>query len=113
MWTPEDEAAWDRQAAQVRADVQAWRAAHPRATLKQIEREIDRRLAAARARLVEAMAQAGPVAATPPACPGCGAAMTWEGDRTRRLTTTHDEGIALSRRYARCPRCGAGVFPPG
>ena len=69
MWTPEDEAAWDRQAAQVRAEVQAWRATRPQATLTQIEQEVDRRLAAARARLVEAVAQAGPVAAAPPACP--------------------------------------------
>jgi hypothetical protein len=113
MWTPEDEAAWDRQAAQVRADVQAWRAAHPAATLKQIEQEVDRRLAAARARLVEAAALAGPVAATPPPCPACGGAMRWEGERTRRLTTTHDEAIELTRRYARCPRCGSGLFPPG
>lgn len=112
MWTPEDEAAWDRQAARVRAEVQAWRATHPQATLTQIEQEIDRRLASARARLVEAVAQAGPVAAAPPAGPDCGAAMAWEGERTRRLTTTHDEAIALRRRYARCPRCGTGLFPP-
>ncbi len=113
MRTPEEDAAWDRQAAQVRADVQAWRAAHPQATLKQIEQEVDRQLAAARARLVAAAALAGPVDVAPPACPECGAAMTWEGERTRRLTTTHDEVIELRRRYARCPRCGTGLFPPG
>jgi hypothetical protein len=27
------------------------------------------------------------------------------------LTTSHDEAIALTRRYARCPRCGTGLFP--
>jgi hypothetical protein len=113
MKTPEDEAAWDRQAAEARATVQAWRAAHPQATLKQIEAEVDRQLAAARARLVEAMALTGPVAAAAPPCPDCGGAMTWEGERTRRLTTTHDEALALTRRYARCPRCGTGLFPPG
>ena len=112
MRTPDDEAAWDRRAAQVRADVQTWRAAHPRATLKQIEQEVDRRLAAARARLVEAMALTEPTE-FPPVCPDCGAAMAWEGARTRRLTTTHDEVIVLTRRYARCSACGAGLFPPG
>ena len=113
MSTPEDEVAWDRLAAQVRADVQAWRTAHPRATLAQIEVEVDRRLAAARARLVEAVAVAGPPEAAPPPCPECGGPMRWDGARTRRLTTTHDEAIALTRRYARCPACGAGLFPPG
>lgn len=113
MRTPEDEAAWDRQAAEARAAVQAWRVAHPTATLSQIEQEVDRQLATARARLVEAMALAGPAEAAPPACPECGAAMRWDGARTRRLTTTHDAAIALTRRYARCPACGAGLFPPG
>jgi hypothetical protein len=112
MQSPDDEAGWDRQAAEARAAIQAWRTAHPQATLKQIEQEVDRQLAVVRARLVEAAALAGPVAAAPP-CPDCGGPMRWEGARTRRLTTTHDEAIALTRRYARCPRCGTGLFPPG
>ncbi len=113
MQTPNDAAAWDRQAAEARAAVQAWRAVHPRATLTDIEGEVDRQLAVARARLIEAAVVAGSVAATRPACPDCGGAMTWDGERTRHLTTTHDEAIALTRRYARCPRCGTGLFPPG
>jgi hypothetical protein len=113
VWTPEDEAAWDRQAAQVRIELQAWRAAHPRATLREIEQEVDRRLAAARARLVEGAALGGPAEATAPACPGCGGPMRWDGERARRLTTTHDQTVVLTRRYARCPRCGTGLFPPG
>jgi hypothetical protein len=113
MSTPEDGAAWDRAAAQARAGVEAWRAAHPRAALKEIEVEVDRRLAAARAQLIAAAAQAGPGEAAAPACPTCGGPMRWDGERTRRLTTTHDEAIDLTRRYARCPACGAGFFPPG
>lgn len=113
MRTPEDEVAWDRQAAAVRAAVQAWRAAHPRATLAEIEREVDRRLAVVRAGLVEAAALAGPVEETPPPCPACGGPTTWDGERRRRLTTTHGEAVELPRRYARCPACGAGLFPPG
>lgn len=113
MQTPDDAAAWDRQAAEARAAVQAWRAVHPRATLTEIEGEVGRHLAVARARLIEAAAMAESVAATPPACPDCDGVMTWDGGRTRRLTTTYDETIALTRRYARCPRCGTGLFPPG
>lgn len=113
MNTPEDEATWDRAAAQARASVEAWRAAHPRATLKEIEVEVDRRLAAVRAQLIAAAAQAGPVEAAAPPCPTCGEPMRWDGERTRRLTTAHDQTVALTRRYARCPACGAGFFPPG
>lgn len=109
---PDDGAAWERQAAQARADLQAWRAAHPRATLREIEQEVDRRLAASRAQLVEALAVAAPEAAPPP-CPDCGGPMRRDGERVRRLTPTHDRSVALTRRYARCPACGAGLFPPG
>lgn len=113
MWTATDEVAWDRRVAQARVEVQAWRAAHPQATLRQIEQEIDARLAPARARLVEAIALASPVETTPATCPACRVMMAWEGTRQRRLTTTHNEPLALTRRYARCPRCGTGLFPPG
>jgi hypothetical protein len=113
MNTSEDEGVWAREAAQARAAIATWRAAHPQATLRQIEVEVDRQLAGVRARLVAATAMAGPVAALPPPCPDCGTPMRWDGERTRRLTTTHGEEIALPRRYARCPVCGAGLFPPG
>jgi len=109
----EDEGPWEREAARARAAVAAWRVAHPQATLRQIEVEVDRRLAAARARLIAAVAQAGPVEEEPPPCPACGTPMTWDGERTRRLTTTHDQPVELTRRYARCPACGTGLFPPG
>jgi ribosomal protein S27AE len=99
---------------QVLAEVRAWRAAHPRATLREIEQAVDGRLAAARARLVAAAAAAdADPAADPPGCPACGAAMADDGPRTRRLRTAHEQVIALTRSYARCPRCGTGLFPPG
>jgi hypothetical protein len=118
MWTPEREGEWERLAAQVLGEMKAWRTAHPRATLGEIEREVDARLATARAKLLEATALAGPegdpaTGAAPPSCPACGAAMTVEGKRTRRLRTTHEQEVVLTRRYTRCPACGTGVFPPG
>ena len=48
------ETAWDRQAAETRAAIQVWRHAHPQATLKEIEQEVDRRFATVRAGLVGA-----------------------------------------------------------
>jgi predicted RNA-binding Zn-ribbon protein involved in translation (DUF1610 family) len=113
MSTLTNEAAWEREAAQARATLEAWRAAHPQATLRQIEIEVDRHLAGVRARLLEGAAVAGPAEPIPPPCPACGEPMHWDGERTRQLTTTHDATITLTRRYARCPACGTGLFPPG
>jgi hypothetical protein len=113
MLPPEHETTWDQQVAATRQAIAVWRTAHPDATLKDIEQEVDRQLAAMRAGLIAATATTGPVAALPPPCPACGGPMRWEGDRTRHLTTTHNEAIALTRRYARCPECGTGLFPPG
>ena len=118
MWTPEIEGEWTRLTAQALAELGEWRAAHPRATLGEIEQEVDARLAAARAKLLEAAAVAGPDGdpargAAPPVCPACGAVMVVEGERTRRLRTTHEQELVLRRSYTRCPACGTGVFPPG
>jgi YgiT-type zinc finger domain-containing protein len=117
MWTPEIEEEWTRLTAQALAEMGDWRAAHPRATLAEIEREVDARLATARAKLLEAAAGTHPggdpaLAAEPPVCPVCGGGLVVEGARTRRLRTTQEREIALTRRYARCPACGTGVFPP-
>ncbi len=113
MPLPEFPVAWDRQAADARTAIEAWRLAHPAATLKDIEQEVDRQLAAVRAGLVAALADTQLVTTGPPPCPECGGPMRWDRERTRRLITTHDEPIDLTRRYARCPECGTGLFPPG
>jgi hypothetical protein len=118
MWTPEIEGEWRRLSDQVLAEMGAWRAAHPRATLAESEREVDARLAPARAALLEAAAVAGPAGdpalrVVPPVCPACGAALVVEGKRTRRLRTTHEQEVVLPRHYTRCPACGTGGFPPG
>lgn len=117
-WSPELEEEWTQLSDEILAEVKAWRAQHPQATLYEIEAEVDARLGVARSRLLEATALAGPVAdpaaaGERPVCPECGAAMRLEGTRTRRLTTTHNRAVTLARRYARCPRCGTGLFPPG
>ena len=115
MRLAEDDGRWERAAAEARAAFEAWCATHPRATLRQLEVEVDRHLAPARARLLEAAAAGagGADEASPPPCPACGEPMRRDGERSRRLTTTHEQTITLSRRYARCPACDTGVFPPG
>jgi YgiT-type zinc finger domain-containing protein len=97
-----------------------WRAAHPRATFREIEAALDERLDRARARMLEEAAQASPAArwagrpaAERPRCPECGGALEARGERTRAVTVQGDQTVRLRRGYGVCPGCGAGVFPPG
>ncbi len=118
METGERADEWARLTDELWAGVQAWRAQHPRATLYEIEAEIEARMGMARSRLLEAAAVAGPggepgEAEDRPLCPACGGPMQWDGTRPRRLTTTHNRDVTLTRRHARCPQCGTGLFPPG
>jgi YgiT-type zinc finger domain-containing protein len=111
---------WPVTAADVFTGLADWRAAHPRATLQEIERTLDERLALLRARMLEDLALASrqaDVQALPmeerPVCPACGGRVEARGAKTRRLTTTYERQITLTRSYAVCPSCGTGLFPPG
>ncbi len=118
METPWSETEWQRLANEVMTGLAEWRLQHPRATFGEIEAALDERLAGLRARMLQDVALAS-AAADPvrrgerPTCPSCGAAMAGEGSRTRRLRTTYDQEITLTRGYTRCPACGTGLFPPG
>ncbi len=94
-----------------------WRQQHPKATLREMEVELDERLAQVRAKMLEDLAAASKVAdwaeGAAPKCPECGEAMVKGGEATRELTTYGGKGIGLKRQYARCPACGAGFFPSG
>ena len=91
-------------------EVRTWRRAHPTATLTEIERELDVRLAAARAALLAEVAADAPE--DEPRCPACGGPLVRRGDRTRTLRTTGDAPVPLTRPYLTCPACGTGLFPP-
>ena len=109
---------WSELAAEVLTGFRAWRAQHPTATLTEIEDDLDRRLHRMRARLLEDAAVQSAATdvgrtATRPACPACGTPMRADGREVRRLTTTGDEVLTLTRSRARCPACGGGLFPPG
>lgn len=94
-----------------------WRQQHPKATLREIEVELDERMAQVRAKMLEDLAAASKVADWPegaaPRCPECGQPMAKGGAATRQLTTHGGKEIKLKRQYARCPACGAGFFPSG
>ncbi len=112
------DAEWQRLADEVLTGMKEWRGQHPTATLREIEQALDERLARLRARLLQDVALASAATdaragGTPPGCPDCGTPMTVEGERTRRLRTTYEQELALTRHYARCRACGTGLFPPG
>jgi YgiT-type zinc finger domain-containing protein len=96
----------------VQTTLQHWRQAHPRATLREIELEVDRQLAAVRTGLVEQIAHQGPDLPRP-SCPTCGETMHRVGVRHRTVLTAQDETLRLHGTGYRCPACGAGLFPPG
>ena len=98
-----------------------WRVRHPRATLRAIETEVDRRLAGMRARLVEEVALQRRAAAWSeragaepvPPCPDGGGALQPRGQRVRRLKAQGGQEVTLHREYGVCLACGQGHFPPG
>jgi YgiT-type zinc finger domain-containing protein len=111
---------WARLSEEVLSGMRDWRAQHPRATLQEIEAELDRRLSGVRARLLEQIAQqsqatawsGGSLEREAPLCPQCGAALEPRGRKTRRLKTHGGQEVALHREYGVCPACGQGLFPP-
>ncbi|HEX5505052.1 MAG TPA: hypothetical protein VFW96_20720 [Thermomicrobiales bacterium] len=116
-----DERAWRELSAQVEQELAAWRRAHPRATLAEIEASVDgalRRLPARYRRDLVVASPSADLAATPPAerprCPQCGGALAARGRQPRALLTPGPpEPVAFTRSYAVCSACGAGLFPPG
>jgi hypothetical protein len=97
-----------------------WRAAHPQATLREIEEAVDAQLSQLRAQLIQELVQlgeAGDWSAGPPEarprCERCGTALVSRGTQTRWLPTNGGQAVKLERRYGTCPDCGQGLFPPG
>ena len=88
-----------------------WRAAHPQATLAEIEHAVDEQLSAYRAALITQAATA-PVPDASPRCAACGTGLIRAGTRSRHLRTAHGGELTFTEPAWRCPACGAGLFPP-
>jgi hypothetical protein len=115
-----DERKWAALAGEAFLGMKEWRLQHPTATFAEIEQALDARLGALRARMLQDVALASAAAAVRaaraedrPACPACGGRLEVRGRAPRRLTVAHDRAVTLTRDYAVCPACGAGLFPPG
>jgi ribosomal protein S27AE len=97
-----------------------WRAAHPKATFREIEAALDERLSQVRARVLADLALASAAADVAgespeerPRCERCGTVLRARGASDRTLLTHGGAEVRLRRAYAACPRCGDGSFPPG
>ena len=97
---------------QVRRDLAAWHATHPRATFAEMESAVEERIRLVRAALLQERASATRQD-DHPACPSCGATMQPRSESTRTVVTHGEEAVGLERTYVVCPVCGTGLFPPG
>lgn len=111
---------WEAASKELLTGMKAWRLAHPKATLAEIERALDRRMRELRGEMLEDLAQASDVADVRalseeerPVCLHCGRRLGPRGQERRVLETDGDQEITLMRSYAVCPHCKAGIFPPG
>jgi ribosomal protein S27AE len=113
------EARWQPSRRAVIRAMKDWRRQHPQATFREIEAALDQQLAQLCAEMLRDLARTSPnadltqtAAAERPTCPSCGAPLQAQGPQPRTLPTEPDQAIALTRSYATCPPCGAGLFPP-
>jgi hypothetical protein len=112
---------WQALSTVVAAELAAWRQAHPRATLAELESAVQAATQRLQARFLTDLAAASPAAdltTTPPAdrprCPDCGGDLVARGQRRRQiLTPGQPTPLTLVRSYAVCQACGRGLFPPG
>ena len=111
---------WHTLSADILTGMAEWRQQHPKATLREMEAELDVRWARLRARMLEDMAlqavsanwEEAPATDQPP-CPQCGVPLQARGQHTRHLQTHGGRDLALTRSYGVCPSCQDGLFPPG
>jgi YgiT-type zinc finger domain-containing protein len=114
-----NEGLWRHLSDEIMTGMREWRNQHPKATMREIETELDARLAQARARMLEDLALASTAATWKeaarlhsPTCPQCGTLLDERGTYPRTLLTHGGQELTLERSYGVCPECGSGLFPP-
>lgn len=109
---------WQGQSFELMTGMAEWRQQHPKATLREIEAELDKRLEVMRAKILEEAAMLSEVREWEekegaPTCPDCGVALEGRVKGVRSLQTHGGQEIKLERQYGVCPKCGQGFFPSG
>lgn len=109
---------WNRLSEGIVQGLAEWRAQHPKATMREIEAEIDKQLSGLRAKMITDTAMASEQTewesgAAEVVCPRCGAKLEKKGKQKRKLATQGGREVELEREYGVCPKCGQGIFPPG
>src|SRR5260370_33920898 len=102
-------------------ELRAWREAHPKASLSQIEDAVFEAMQRLQARALQQVVLASAVAdvaaqpvAERPTCPTCGGRLEPRGRPRRTIRPARQRApLDLDRSYAVCADCGAGLFPPG
>jgi hypothetical protein len=110
---------WESLSQEVMSGLREWRNQHPQASLREIEAELDQRLARLRARMLQdsalqsrAVDWQNAAAEAQPVCSECGERLEASGWHRRELQSHGQEQIVLERQYGVCPKCGLGFFPP-
>jgi len=99
----------------------AWRQAHPRATLRQIEDAVYEAMQRLQARALQQVVLASGVAdvaaqavAERPRCPQCGGRLEPRGRQRRVLRPARQRlPLDVERSHTVCAPCGVGRLPPG
>jgi NMD protein affecting ribosome stability and mRNA decay len=118
METSEVAKKWQGDSLELMSGMAEWRKQHRKATMREIEAELDRRLERVRAKMLEEaamMSEAREWEAKEggPTCPDCGEILEGRVKGERSLQTHGGQEIKLERQYGVCPKCGQGFFPPG
>jgi len=97
----------------VQQQVAAWRRAHPRATLTEIEQAVEQATRQLGYWLVATLAEGEASPPERPRCPQCQTPMERRGRKPCDLLVAHQpQPLQLERAYYVCPACGAGLSPP-
>ena len=108
-------AGWSAVSQAVEQEVAMWRRAHPRATLTEIEQEVEAATRQLTRWLVEELAGEDTAGREErPSCPQCRTPMERRGHKAREVLVAHQrQPVRLERASFVCPACHAGLFPPG
>ena len=109
---------WNRLSAEILSGMAEWQAQHPKATFREIEAEVDKRLSELRVKMLSDVAMLSEeerwqTEGEGAVCPSCGAKLEKKGKKKRKLQTCGGQEVELQREYAVCLECGQGIFPPG